>query len=276
MDDFREMVLLLTPLYGEGEAHSLASIVFEDVFGRKRAFSGLLDSAERVHLRQITTRLVAGEPLQYVLGQADFFGMKLKVGPDVLIPRQETEELVAWAIAHLRNLNVDRPRVLDVGTGSGCIALAIQKQLPSAAVLALDVSEKALDVARLNARLLELPVQYLHGDMLDPGGWPDGSFDLIVSNPPYVLPSESEHMPVWVKAHEPGRALFVPENDPMLFYRVLCERAPARLQPGGALLVEVSAFHYLRVAELFEKASFRTVLCKNDLSGLPRMVGGFG
>ncbi|MDX2135095.1 MAG: peptide chain release factor N(5)-glutamine methyltransferase [Saprospiraceae bacterium] len=275
MDDFRELVLLLTPLYGEGEAHSLASIVFEDVFGRKRAAREALQPEERVRLQPIAARLAAGEPLQYVLGEADFFGMKLRVGPDVLIPRQETEELVAWAIAHLRNLKNDRPRVLDIGTGSGCIALAIQKQFTSAEVMALDVSESALDVARQNARLLGLPVQCRQGDILSPDGWPDGSFDLIISNPPYVLPSEAVHMPVWVKAHEPGLALFVPENDPLLFYRVLCERAPACLSPEGALLVEVSAFHARQVTELFEKAPFRTVLCKNDLSGMPRMVGGF-
>lgn len=275
MDDFRELVLLLTPLYGEGEAHSLASIVFEDVFGRKRGAREALHAEERVRLQPIAARLAAGEPLQYVLGQADFFGMKLRVGPDVLIPRQETEELVAWAIAYLENRDVVHPRVLDVGTGSGCIALAIQKRVPAATVLALDVSEQALEVARQNAQQLGLPVQCRQGDILTPGGWPNGPFDLIISNPPYVLPSEAEHMPVWVKAHEPALALFVPEDDPLLFYRVLCERAPAYLSTGGALLVEVSAFHARQVTELFEKAPFRTVLCKNDLSGMPRMVGGF-
>jgi release factor glutamine methyltransferase len=252
----------------------VARILFEDVFGMKKDAERVLKPEERMLLDDLSARLLNGEPLQYVLGQADFFGMKLHVSPAVLIPRQETEELVAWGITYLKTKRLEQPRVLDVGTGSGCIALAIKKHLPHAVVTALDVSAEALEVARQNSLDTGLQVDFLQADVLDNGQWPQGPFDLIVSNPPYVTPSETSVMSAWVQGREPDLALYVPEDDPMLFYRALADMGNRLLAPDRALLAEVNEFRANAVQQLWSTQGYVDVLCKTDISGAKRMVYG--
>ena len=229
------------------------------------------DAARR--FMEMTTRRERREPLQYVLGHTDFFGLRVRVTPDVLIPRPETEQVVEAALERLEGAAA--PRILDVGTGSGCIALALKHARRDAEVFACDVSRAALAVAAANARALGLDVAFLPADALAPD-FParvPGPFDLLVSNPPYVPPGEAATLAPEVAAHEPHRALFT-DADPLQFYRALTRHAGALVRPGGALVFETHADHAGAVRDLLAAAGFADVRLENDLAGLPRIVSG--
>ena len=212
----------LAPLYGEGEARAIAFMLYEDAFGvsrtdiyadKVRQFS----EDERARLNNMCQLLAKGVPVQYVLGKASFCGRTFAVSPAVLIPRPETEELVAWAtdVARLMPRPEGRPlRLLDAGTGSGCIAVSLKLALPDADVTAWDISPEALSVARGNARTLGADVHFEQRDILAP---PDAAacYDIIVSNPPYICEYEQSSMEAHVTQHEPHTALFVPDADPL-------------------------------------------------------------
>ncbi len=271
MHPFRQLVQALTPRYGAAEAASIARIVLEDAF-HARAVADFELPAEAVpRWQSLVARLEAGEPVQYVLGQADFFGLKFRVDSRVLIPRQETEELVALALQLLRDKPC--PTVLDIGTGSGCIAITIQKKLPGARVCALDVSADALAVAVENARNLQAAVSFEQGDILDPDfERAADALDLVVSNPPYIPYSEAALMPEHVTLHEPKLALFAPESDPLRFYRRISAWAADRLKPGGWLLFEVNEFRAEGVADILQQSGYAQVEILPDLFGAPRMA----
>ncbi|RMF30637.1 MAG: peptide chain release factor N(5)-glutamine methyltransferase, partial [Bacteroidetes bacterium] len=225
-------------------------------------------------LRAIGERLASGEPVQYVLGQADFYGLKFRVSPAVLIPRPETEELVAEGLKFLRALDPEQapPTVLDVGTGSGCIALTLKKHAPRTRVLALDLSAEALEVARENARSLQLEVEFLQGDILDPASWAHlPPLDLLISNPPYIAPEERSLMPRQVLEHEPPEALFTPTADPLVFYRALARLGKEKLRPQGLLLAECNEFRAGEIQGLLQQAGYAAELLQ-DLEGKDRMV----
>lgn len=216
-------------------------------------------------------RRAGGEPLQYVLGHADFFGLRLTVTPSVLIPRPETEDVVAGALRRLHA--VPDPTILDVGTGSGCIALALKAERPDAAVHACDVSRDALVVARANAEACGLNVQFFHADVLANSGVLPADLDLLISNPPYIPSDEAAALPVSVRAHEPGVALFS-GDDPLRFYRLLTRQAPRLLAPGGQLVLETHADHASDVAALLGRSALEGVTVENDSFGQPRLVCG--
>jgi release factor glutamine methyltransferase len=268
---YRDLVAQLSAIYAAAEAASIVRIVFEDALGitnftRQEALS----EQQRVRLRPIATRLQRGEPVQYVLGQADFYGLKLKVDARVLIPRQETEELVHWI---LEENGAGPCRALDIGTGSGCIPLALKKRRPAWQVEALDLSPAALEVARENARLTGLEVAFWEADILDESGWPAlGAFDLIVSNPPYIPPSEARLMPPWVLEHEPHLALFVAEGKPLRFYEAIAAFACTVLRPGGALYFELNEHRADEVRRLLHEKGFAQIELKQDLNGKERMA----
>jgi release factor glutamine methyltransferase len=264
------LISALTPRYGTGEARAIARIVWEDAFdfGRKPD-PELLD--------RIEARLLQGEPVQYVLGEADFFGLKFLVNPSVLIPRQETEELVAWVLEWLKNGHETPLRIIDIGLGSGCIGITVQKKHPSLELWGLDKSESALETARQNAeRLLTgKTVHLLHADILNRLDWeklPPAS--VIVSNPPYIPYTEQHLVPEHVAAHEPGMALFVEDADPLLFYRTITEFAREKLLPGGALFFECNEFNASEVLQLLQDQGFSRVELRKDLAGAERMVIG--
>ena len=220
----------------------------------------------------MAARREAGEPLQYVIGHADFFGLRLDVSPAVLIPRPETEEVAEAALEALDG--TDAPWVLDVGTGSGALALALAHARPDAHVVAADVSEEALAVAASNAQRLGLAVTFVCADALRPQ-FADAVpplFDLIVSNPPYVPERERPGMQREVRDHEPGTALFVPDADPLVFYRALAGHALRLLAPGGALVVETHTDHGRAVRDLFESAGLAHADLLQDLSARDRIV----
>ncbi|MDX1420282.1 MAG: peptide chain release factor N(5)-glutamine methyltransferase [Rubricoccaceae bacterium] len=231
-----------------------------------------VSTGEALQVEALVARRLRREPLQYVLGHADFFGLRLRVTPAVLIPRPETEEVAEDALRRLDGR--ETPWALDVGTGSGALALALKHRRPDAEVFACDVSEAALAVAADNAERLGLAVSFVQGDVLDPAFGHDAppSFDLVVSNPPYVPETERATLAPEVRDHEPAEALFVPGDDPLVFYRTLAARAPDLLKPGGWLVVETHADHGEAVRDLFAGAGLREAALRRDLAGRPRIV----
>lgn len=227
---------------------------------------------ERAHAEALAARRLAGEPVQYVLGHADFYGLRLTVTPDVLIPRPETEEVVEAALARI--VGTVAPWVLDVGTGSGAIALAVKAQRPDAEVFAVDVSGAALGVARANAERLGLDVTFIEADAFRPAFTEavPPSFDLIVSNPPYVPDAERATLQREVRDHEPAQALFVRDADPLGPYRALAGHAVRLLRPGGTLVAETHADRGADVAALFAAAGLSDAVCLTDLAGRLRIA----
>lgn len=272
----------LTPRYGAGEAAAIARIVMEDAFaasgGREVVDGRHWTDDEEEKFRNILNRLLAGEPVQYVLGQADFFGLKFKVNPAVLIPRQETEELVAWVLKHLKNSQLEKPVVLDIGLGSGCIAVSLKKKYSRAQLFGLEKSPAALAVAVENARHIlseSAKFEFVKGDILNEADWEKfPALNVVVSNPPYIPFVEKSKMPEHVLAHEPPLALFVDDDDPLLFYRVIADFSLKKLLPGGVLFFECNEFNAGEVADLLRQKGFLEVVLRKDLAGAERMVRG--
>lgn len=267
---FQYLIEQLTPIYGAGEANAISRIVFEDAFDRGRAF-------EENRFNAILRQLISGEPVQYVLGTADFFGLKFKVNPSVLIPRQETEELVAWILEELKaDPSSNPPLLLDIGLGSGCIAITLNKKQKDLQLFGLEKSPEALATAIENAGTIlgnDAQPQFLQGDILNRNDWAKFPLlDLVVSNPPYVLNSEMTLMPAHVLAHEPAMALFVDNSDALCFYRAIADFSLEKLRPGGKLFFECNEFNASEVANLLCKKGFSSVELRKDLSGADRMV----
>lgn len=271
------MVDQLSPRYGEGEARAITRIVFEDVFDRGRVF-------DKPRYDEMLDSLISGIPVQYVLGEADFFGLKFKVSPAVLIPRQETEELVAWVLEYLKEFSpIDTPKLLDIGLGSGCIGLALKKKRPGLQLFGLEKSTEALAIAKENAsKILQLPIatssnpQFILGDILNPADWVQfPPLDVVVSNPPYIAYEERSLMPAHVLEHEPSLALFVDDPDPLLFYRAIAEFSLEKLLPGGALFFECNEFNAPEVAKMLQAKGFQSVELRKDIAGADRMVRAF-
>lgn len=218
-------------------------------------------------------RRLGHEPLQHILGHAEFYGLRLRVTPDVLIPRPETEVVLEVALERIRDRTA--PRILDIGTGSGAIALACAHGRPDANVVACDVSLAALAVARANASALGLDVSFVRADVLDTtfAGRFDEAFDLVVSNPPYVPPGEAETLAPEVREFEPSLALFS-SDDPLQFYRAIVLHTPALLHAGGWLVLETHADYGPEVADLLKGVDFADVQLRDDLAGRPRVVAG--
>ena len=263
----------LTPVFGAAEARAVVRFVFEHAFGWDQAQveanrTTTLSESELLKVYTPLTRLRNGEPLQYVLGHVRFMGMDIGVAPGVLIPRPETEELVDLIQRNGRTY----ARVLDIGTGSGCIALALKKHVPNAVVMGMDVSSDALSIARRNGEVLGLPVEWIQQDVLDPSAAIPSQLDLIVSNPPYVPRSEEVSLDPHVRYHEPHLALFVEDADPLLFYRVIAQRAWDLLVPSGELWFEGHYQYAEAVADMVKTQGYSNVRLLHDLSGSPRFI----
>jgi len=213
-------------------------------------------------------KLQANEPLQYILGQSYFFGLELKLTPSVLIPRPETEELVAWILEHFESS--DAPKILDLGTGSGCIAISLAKHLPKAEVHALDVSPEALEIAKKNAQAHGVQVVFHQQDMTKIKTF-NTDFDVIVSNPPYVCQQEKTQMKANVLDYEPHLALFVDDNTPLKFYQFIKRIATRHLKPDGLAFMEINEAYGTEMVQLFEEKRFKNTNLKNDTFGKPRM-----
>lgn len=273
VEKFRFLIARLEPLYGQGEAASIARILFEDGFHLRGLNSSQpFPDAELDHFEEYLQRLLRHEPVQYILGQADFFGLKFEVNPHVLIPRPETEELVQWVLESCRGEDIAGKRLLDVGSGSGCIPIALVKKLPTLKVVGVDISPESLDVARRNANRHRAEIEWHCSDFLDPRTWPSlGSFDFIVSNPPYIDPSERVLMPANVTHFEPHLAFFTTSN-PLEFYHALARFALKNLSAAGKIFVECNEFRLEEAAAVFQKKGFSSVERRADIHGRSRML----
>lgn len=246
----------------------MARLVLEDVFKwREGQHPRQLTQDEQILAWTIENRLKSGEPVQYITGIADFYGLQLRVTPDVLIPRPETEELVELILED--HPQSEALKIIDVGTGSGCIALALKSQRPEWHVTGLEMSSMAGKVAVENGEALGLNVSWVEANILTND--PEGTYDIIVSNPPYIPPSEKGKMDVSALEHEPDMALFVPEDDPLVFYRRIAEWGSGALISGGHCYFEVNEYKAEEVAEMLRTMAKKVVVLK-DLQGKSRMI----
>jgi len=263
----------LSAMYEERERQQTIQWLFHDLKNWNRADlvmnkSARLSESEILTLHFNLKKLKQGEPIQYVVGEVDFFGLQLRVNPSVLIPRPETEELVKLIITEN---NLPGTSILDIGTGSGCIAIALKKLRPQWKVSALDVSVNTLNTAEQNARLNEVMIQFEKCDILH--SYPlHGPFDIIVSNPPYVLDSDKSEMADQVLNHEPHQALFVPDADPLLFYRRILEIMPEVLKPEGKIYFEIHESKGNAMKQLVENFPVKNIHLHQDMQGKDRML----
>ncbi len=277
----RQLTTDLTPVYGGREAALIADWVMEHLTGHRK-LDRLTKSAEPLPdqiLRQYyiyRSELMAHRPVQYVLHESWFAGLRFYVDENVLIPRPETEELVQWAVETIGPPAVSAPAVgtlLDVGTGSGCIPIAIARRLPTLPIHACDISTGALHIASRNADYLGAHITFHRLDFLDRRSWtPLPPIRWLVSNPPYISANERPTMAPHVIDAEPALALFVPDSDPLVFYYALAEFARDRLMAGGAVLVEIHEDKSSAVMEVFRKAGAQAVEARKDLMGKDRMI----
>lgn len=264
----------LQGLYPKTEIQGFERLIAEHVCGINytqfvlRKTEKIPDS-ERKEIESIVQRLKSFEPLQYILGETEFYGLKLNVNPSVLIPRPETEELVQWILSYEKNKT---PRILDIGTGSGCIALALKNEIPDSQVFAVDVSENALETAAENAAKNQMEVEFIHADILHWKTRVWKKFDVIVSNPPYVRELERARMKSNVLDFEPASALFVSDSDPLIFYREIAKFALQNLKTGGSLYFEINEYLGAEMSDLLADFGFRNIQVKNDMQGKMRML----
>jgi release factor glutamine methyltransferase len=262
----------LSERYGEREARNLVYALFDEFHGWSRTELVLrsndrLGESELLRYHFALKRMMQGEPLQYVLGNSWFMGMKLRTTPAALIPRPETEELVRLV---LEKNTLIAPAILDVGTGSGCIAIALKKHLSEASLTAVDISEEALMLAESNANSLEVKIQFKTVDILKNNNL--GEFDIIVSNPPYIPVSEAAGIASHVTAHEPHMALFTENDDPLVFYRRLMELTPTMLRPGGCVCCEIHENLADDLLLLAQHYPIQTPEIHHDLQAKNRMI----
>ena len=275
---YQELHRQLQQLYNSREAANISDWVIENITGLRRIDmviqkTRLLNQLQEEQLRSRLSELLMHRPVQYVLNEAWFAGMKFYVNEDVLIPRPETEELVEWLSGELLSNNQHSVCALDIGTGSGCIAIAAKKKIRSLQVTAIDVSKGALEVAKKNALNLGAEINFLELDFLDSTARSQlPKFDIIVSNPPYVPESDKSSMSAIVVEHEPHTALFVDNMDVLLFYREIASFARNHLEPSGKIYLEIHEDLGESVVLLFKNAGFNNVELKKDMQGKDRMI----
>ncbi len=268
----------LKNVYDNDELKNIIDLVIEHITSMPRMEQvkskvSYLTCEQLEDIDLITERLKKNEPIQYVLGEAWFAGMKFKVDKNVLIPRPETEELVDWVVNEVMSHELRAASILDVGTGSGCIPVALKKKLHDALISAIDVCSEALFTATENAIIHNTEIDFILLDFLDEQKWNElGEFDIIVSNPPYVKQNELNTMHDRVTAFEPHLALFVPDNDPLLFYKKLSDFSLKHLNQGGSLFVEINEVLGDAVVNLFKAGGFADVELKTDMQGKDRMI----
>ena len=270
------MLNKLRTIYNEAEAGTITDWVMEHLTGSKKAERMLYKNSaitpkEELQLQQFAERLLQHEPVQYVLNESWFCGLKFYVDKNVLIPRPETEELVEWIIANCR-FPVDELKILDIGSGSGCIPVTLKRRLKKAEVWSCDISKEALAVAKKNTLALGTDVNFIQLDFLNSAARAQlPPFDIIVSNPPYVPQKDKQTMPPNVLNYEPATALFVPDNDPLIFYKAIAEFGKTHLNSNGIIYTEIHEDLGKETMEIFQSAGYTTEL-KKDMQQKDRMI----
>ena len=282
--NYNDLWRQLAHIYDEGEAKAIAGMTYEVRFGLTLSDIYLgkdtqLSADDQTELEEIAKRLVQGEPIQYVLGQADFCGRTFLVNDAVLIPRPETEELCLWIGSEVRGERgeVRDYSILDIGTGSGCIAITLAVMFPEAKVIGWDISTDALKVAKENAKRHNVNVSFEQVDVLNISLTSHLSpltseYDFIVSNPPYICNKEREAMEPNVLEHEPLTALFVPDDDPLLFYRAIAQYGQTALKDGGWLYFEINPLYTQEMRDMLTMMSYHDIEIKTDQFGKQRMI----
>lgn len=281
----------LKEIYDEQEAANITNLIIEHITAltKIQRVSGkeqVLTSMQLNRLQKSLERLKTNEPVQYIMNKAWFYGMELYVDKNVLIPRPETEELVQWIVDDMKALGKDvfirktmqadetsQLKILDVGTGSGCIALALKKTMPKAEVWGCDISEEALNVARRNGSALNIRVDFQGMNFLDEAQQIQlPTVDIIVSNPPYVPLKDKEQMQANVVNYEPHTALFVPNKDPLIFYKAIADFGKKRLYENGSIYMEIHEDLANEVAQVFKENGYKIVEVRKDMQGKDRMI----
>ncbi|WP_037360903.1 peptide chain release factor N(5)-glutamine methyltransferase [Asinibacterium sp. OR53] len=271
----QQLLAILAPIYDAREANAIAHMIMEHLTGKTKIErllepASVLTAKEESLLQSYIDQLSRHRPVQYVLGEAWFAGMQFHVNEHVLIPRPETEELVTWIIDEAVQ---DAQQILDIGTGSGCIPITLKKSLPAASITSIDIDPNALQVAHDNATTLQADIQLIELDFLNESLWHKlpGDYDTIVSNPPYIKAMESNTMAKHVLDYEPARALFVPDDDALVFYRKIAAFASTHLNKAGSIYMEINEALGKEVKQLFGATGYHVTI-KQDLQGKDRMI----
>jgi len=271
----------LISVYDKQEAISLAWLSISHTFKLERTnYLNLKDTEIPVDkyesLFKILEELKTGKPLQYVIGETEFFGLNFKVNSSVLIPRPETEELVEWILSDLRisKRALEGIRIIDIGTGSGCIPITIKKNIPEAQLYAIDISQEALDISKKNAVLNQTKINFIQDDILESSNTSlnKEKFQIIVSNPPYVMEAEKQQMLPNVLDYEPHLALFVPNNDPLIFYKTIADFAIKHLDTNGLLYLEINENLGEETINILKEKGLKNIELRQDLRGKDRMI----
>jgi release factor glutamine methyltransferase len=269
----------LSSIYENSEAQIIARFVIEDIFNVKNIDKKILTEENKNTLLNISKRLLTYEPWQYVTGKADFYGLKFNVNPSVLIPRAETEELVYWILDTIKEEKFTQPNLLDIGTGSGCIPITLKQKNKRINAFAIDISEDAILLAEENNALIATNVKIFFGDILnwqniDNQHFTTQNFDIIVSNPPYIPTFEKKLMPRHVLDFEPHLALFVSDEDPIVFYRTIAEMAKEKLNKNGFLFFECNEYNANDVVKMMQSLGYKETILQKDMAGKERMIRG--
>ena len=267
----------LLSIFDEGEAESFFYLILEEKQQLKRIDLALhpdltFSKEQMLVWNSLLEQLKCEVPVQYLLGKTSFYGLDFEVNPTVLIPRSETEELVDWIIKSLNSrIGNSKLKILDIGTGSGCIAISLAKNIENAQVFAIDISDKALATAKKNGEVNKVEVTFLHQNILDTADL-NQNFDIIVSNPPYVRNLEKQEIKKNVLNNEPHLALFVEDNDALIFYKKIAKLAQQSLSQNGELFFEINQYLGQEMIEMLEKMNFRTIELRKDIYGNDRMI----
>lgn len=273
----------LASKYPQSEIDSFFAIIIEEQLGLQRIDTVLqpnffIDKANLSTLKKVIKRLQKEEPIQYIFGKTEFFGLPFFVDKNTLIPRPETEELVAWIIEEVENSKKKNITILDIGTGSGCIAISLQKKLPKSTISAIDISEKAIVIAKKNAKKNKVNINFFKADILKTTSLDEifkkenTSFDIIVSNPPYVRELEKAEIKNNVLQNEPHLALFVDDENPLLFYKKIAGLAKQNLTKNGLLFFEINQYLFQETIELLNEFGFYSTKLKKDIFKNNRML----
>ncbi len=276
-DSINLIKIELKTIYSPREIDSFIQLIFDHLLNLSgiklhQNLQTIISNEDNLQIIKYISALKVKMPIQYILGKTEFYDLIINVDSSVLIPRPETEELVHWIINEHKNLS---PTILDIGTGSGCIAIALQKNIPQATVYALDISDVALHVAKENTKLNNADIQFINADILNEKHFCQSKkFDVIVSNPPYVMEKERNEMSNNVLDYEPHNALFVDDNEALIFYREICVFANENLNIGGSIYFEINEQFGNETIELLKQNGFSNITLKQDLNGKDRMVKG--
>lgn len=265
----------LAELYPETEIQSFFNLLIEFQLKLSRIEVALqpgfeIEPQSFTDLQIAVNKLKKQIPIQYITGETEFYGLPFKVNEHVLIPRPETEELVSWILEEAKDQKLGF-KMLDIGTGSGCIPISLAKDLPNATISALDISSEALKTAQLNAQLNNVTINFIEKNILNTIDLPE-KYNVIISNPPYVRELEKNEMQKNVLDHEPHLALFVKDNDPLLFYNKIADLARNHLCENGLLFFEINQYLGIETAELLQQKGFKNIELRKDLFGADRMI----